>query len=74
MPRGGPGRLPLERLVAVPSPVVRAYGVREVTANTLGDPGGCGVGRVMHTVGPGAWGTPGYLELDSPTDRDGGRV
>jgi arylformamidase len=60
-------RLPLERLVAVPITVVRAYGVREVTAEHLGDPGRLwGRAVLMHTGWARRWGTPGYLELDCP--------
>jgi kynurenine formamidase len=60
-------RLPLERLVAVPIVVVRAYGVRHVTAERLGDPGRLwGRAVLVHTGWSSRWGTPGYLEPDCP--------
>ena len=60
-------RIPLERLVAVPIVVVRAYSVRQVTAEHLGDPGRLwGRAVLVYTGWAARWGTPEYLELNCP--------
>jgi len=60
-------RIPLERLVAVPTVVVRAYGVGQVTAEHLGDPGRLwGRAVLVHTGWATRWGTSEYWDLDCP--------